>query len=151
MGGRPGHNRRRSTRNKTIVFDASTLLQDDESQQALLADNITVIMNPDSADSKIDYRSHCFKDLLNAFHSIEKRVDKDPAFVSEALKRFKTNDDFAVDADQTNVQEMIRLDLFPKIRNNPFLRNESEIPVRKIEKNFNYSQSQGNKYNNKYN
>lgn len=136
MSGRPGGNRRRSVRNKTIVFDATTFLKEEEPALPNPGENISVVMNTKAPVSQIDYRSFHFNDLLNAFHSIEKRDEKDPTFISEALKKFKTNEELSVNIDHSSIKEIIKIEIFPKIRNNPFIRNDEDVPFRKIEKGF---------------
>lgn len=139
MIGRSNFNRR-STRNKTVVFTPEDLKEEVEDC------NIKRLDSPDffnslSPESKqtgfIQTRSYNFKELVSAFHSIEKRAMHEPSFVKEALKRFKTNEENAIENNQSEEIRIINAELFPKIMNNPFLHNENDISFRRIEKNYN--------------
>lgn len=145
MNRTPGHGRRRSTRNKTVVIDSQALLQDTP-DNAYGYENFSVLIKPRKPtagpQSLIETRSYNFQDLMSAFHSIEKRSGLDPHCISDALKRFKSNEETISTRGWGHDQMRIEHEMFPKITNNPFLRNDFDIPVDRIEKE---GKSKGNK------
>lgn len=136
MNKTPGHGRRRGMRNKTIAFDAKTL-QQDVSADAYGYESFAVLVKPKrpTSSSLIEARSYNFVDLMSAFRSIEKKSGQDSQCVSDALKRFKTNEEVSIACEHESMRARIECEMFPKIMNNPFLRNDLDVPVDRIDKN----------------
>lgn len=134
MNRTPGHGRRRSTRNKTIAFDPKTPHQDSP-VDTYGYENFSVLVKPKAIPGLIDTRSYNFLDLMSAFRSIENKSSQDPQCVSNALKRFKTNEETSIACLHEEIRARIEYEMFPKIMNNPFLRNDLDVPVDRIEKN----------------
>ena len=108
-----GQSKRRSVRNRTIAIDTKAIFVDNA-----CAESEMKIEPRAQTMSVIDTRSYAFKDLISAFHMIEKRSCQDPR---EAFKRFKLSED--QHAEYYN-QEVFYS--FPKISENPFIRNEQK-------------------------
>lgn len=84
------------------------------------------------AEASISFeRSHSFKELVTAFHCIEKRISDDS--ISGILKKFKTNDERAENIEEDDVKIKLKMDIFPKIQNNPFLKGEFDVSMKPIE------------------
>lgn len=124
--------RRRSTRNKTIVIDPRDL--EDESPNTSSFTNISIIRSQNVNNDSIESRTFSFKELMSAFQTIEKRSSEDPYVVSNVLKKFKTNEEQSVETEYNEEKIKIEMEIFPKIMSNPFLRNDFEVPLDKIEK-----------------
>lgn len=140
--------RRRITRNKTVVVDPKDLQgialdklanpAPGDPTVALLKsfENFCVEPKPvlgkreDAADS----RTYPFADLMSAFRTIEKRSIEDPRVVRDVLKRFKTNDEAVVESQVECEKERIQREVFPRIINNPFIRNDLTRSTDGIEK-----------------
>lgn len=150
MNRNPGHGRRRSARNKTVVIDSQAMLQDSPGYGY---ENFSVLIKPKNKDSGanlrgfIEARNYDFQDLMAAFHSIEKRSGQDPHCVSDVLKRFKSNEETSPKCEREDSRIMIEYDMFPKIMNNPFLRNDLDVPVYKIEKEGKGDRQLSDKFN----
>lgn len=139
---------RRTTRNKTIVVDIRDLQAgDSQIDSTYFHQNTTQIpyipfesfvlapklhtqvpVTFESANS----RTFMFSELMAAFRTIEKQSINDPSVVKTALKRFKTNEESAIENDIENEKARIQMEIFPKIMNNPFLRKDSELPITRM-------------------
>ncbi|KAM0681530.1 hypothetical protein GINT2_000043 [Glugoides intestinalis] len=126
--------RRRSTRNKTIVIDLKDLQMDKPAVHAEKSFSNFQVKKDELKDEVISTRTFEFIELMNAFKTIEKRARLDPLITKNALKKFKMNDETALEITDDEEKKMIASEVFPKIMENPFLRNDFEIPLDKIEK-----------------
>lgn len=141
--------RRRTTRNKTTVVEASDLQGGGGQKsgatdcgvfkEAMVQDvfrsfeGFSVQPKQQSKPDAIKSRTFAFAELISAFQTIEKRVFEDPWVVRTVLKRFKTNDELAVGDAIEDERVKMQTEIFPKIINNPFLRSDLEVPIDKIE------------------
>lgn len=122
MNGRQG-SRRRTTRNKTILIDASILL-DDEVLSHPASENI-LPNKIEESKNVIDNRSFSFKELMDAFKTIEKNVADDRTIAQKVLGKFQ--EDNKVKYDYINSPNRNNSPNFPKISNNPFLQKDQEF------------------------
>jgi len=132
--------RRRTTRNRTVVVDPRDLQGAPSVNPAATpttynqSDVVPIMFGSQSRPGRsIGERSFAFTDLMSAFQTIDKRSSDDPHVVWNALKRFKTNEETAVESSLVSVKMRVKTDIFPKIMNNPFIRNDLEIPTEIIE------------------
>lgn len=121
--------RRRNTRSKTIVIDPRDLQEDTPSFT-----DISIRPTQDTSNDNLTPRTFSFKELMSAFQTIEKRSSEDPYVVNTILKKFKTNEEQSIETGYIEEKRKIEMEIFPKIMSNPFLRNDFEIPLDKIEK-----------------
>lgn len=126
--------RRRSTRNRTIVIDPKDLQIEEPTIHAEKSFSNFQVKKEEANSEVIGTRTFEFMELMNAFKTIEKRSREDPFITKNALKRFKMNDESAVEVGCEDEKRMIASEIFPKIMENPFLRNDFEVPLDKIEK-----------------
>lgn len=136
--------RRRTTRSRTVVVDpndlqdvrcpqatinAFTPLQNEIYLKETVFENIITQSKLSLApqNNSMETRTFAFTELMNAFQIIEKRSPEDPHVVQNVLKRFKTNDELVLDRDEDITRMYIRDEVFPRILNNPFIRNDIEI------------------------
>ncbi|KAI5150004.1 hypothetical protein ENBRE01_1243 [Enteropsectra breve] len=105
--------KRRSKRSKTIAFDPKNM------EKPVAQSKNTQHIDTSAKNA----RTFNFSDLIDAFHQIEKRAaDSSPAKV---LKKFKYDDH---NTEYTNYYKLNN-EIFPKIQNNPFLKNNKTIPM----------------------
>ncbi|ELA42742.1 uncharacterized protein VICG_00057 [Vittaforma corneae ATCC 50505] len=145
--------RRRATRNKTIVVESRDL-QDSSCQKSNATDcdffkeamaldvsksSENLKMEPKQPETPtrksdvIESRTFVFTELMNAFQTIEKRAFEDFHVIKAALKRFKVNDESVVENAIEDKEMKVQAEIFPRIMNNPFLRNDLKVPTDKIE------------------
>lgn len=132
MGIQNIRDKRRTTRNKTIIIDYKPDVDDPPSKfidVSYPVQNNGGMKNPSvwSPNANIGERTIPFSELMSAFQKIDnKRVGFEFANVNDALKRFKTDEEhFTV----SNVQEeksKIESEFFPKLSDNIFFKNRDK-------------------------
>ncbi|KAI5176624.1 hypothetical protein PAEPH01_2395, partial [Pancytospora epiphaga] len=72
----------------------------------------------------IGERTNNFKELLDAFKTLEKRPNEEVA--SRVLKKFRTNDECL---EERTVSVVLDVGVFPQIKNNPFVKWDSGVRI----------------------
>lgn len=117
--------KRRGSRNKTTIIDFRQEVEDPPSKFINVSEEVPSIDEKKKINvPNIGERSFCFSDLMSAFRNIEKRAGTDFECVNDTLKRFKTDEERFQVSYFHQEKMKIESEIFPKISENIFFRNE---------------------------
>lgn len=78
-----------------------------------------------SVDNEISNRSFCFEELMNAFKTIEKKVEEEKFYKNNIINKFNSEES-KVKYDLIDSPKRLDLSNIPKLINNPFLKKDQE-------------------------